>query len=80
MASLYWLSGSHVVCAPLDQYVARDIGRYVDQLVNRYVDRQSADTLTIEYRRNIDQLSVVYQSTVGGLSVDCLIIYHKSKV
>ena len=76
MASLYWLSGSCNLCTPrpLDRYVARDIGRYVDQLVNRYVDRQSADTLTIEYRRNIDRLSVVYQSTVGGLSVDCLII------
>ena len=66
MASLYWLSGSRVVCAPLDRYVARDIGQHVD--------RQSADTLTIEYRRNIDRLLVVYQSTVGGLSVDCLII------
>ena len=33
----------------------------------------SVDTLTVDYRWNIGRVSVVYQSTVGGLLVDCLI-------
>ena len=36
------------------------IGRYL----GRYSGRHSADTLTIDYRRNIGRLSVVYRSTV----------------
>ena len=36
------------------------IGRYL----GRYSGRHSADTLTVDYRRNIGRLSVVYRSTV----------------
>ena len=48
------------------------VGRYL----GRYSARHSADTLTIDCRWNIGRLSVVYRSTVGGISVDCRIIYY----
>ena len=63
------------ICRPTYRPVYRPICRpMLDRYVGRYSGRPSADTLTVDYRRNIGRVSVVYQSTVGGLSVDCLII------
>ena len=58
--------------------IGRYVDRYVDQYVGHYVDRCStdtsvdiaADTQPIFCPLNIGRVSVVYRSTVGGLSVD----------
>lgn len=71
----FWITCS--LCTPWTIYCSRYwwICRPTCQPVCQpMLDRQSADTLTIECQRNIDRLSVVYRSTVGGLSVDCLIL------
>ena len=59
------------ICRPVCRPICRPM---LDQYVDRYSGRHSADTLTVDYRRNIRRVSVVYRSTVGSLSVDCLII------
>ena len=43
------------------------IGRYL----GRYSGRHSAHTLTVDYRRNIGRLSVVYRSNVKSLDCHC---------
>ena len=48
----------------------------VGQYLGRYSARHSADTVTIDCRWNIGRLLVEYQSTVGGISVDCRTIYY----
>ena len=66
--------------------IGRYVDRYVDRYVGRYVDRCSTDTSVdiaadirpIRWPLNIGRVSVVYRSSVGGLSVACLIIKIKS--
>ena len=68
------------------RHIGRDVGRHVDRHIGRHVDRYvgqhstdtsvdiGADTRPNFSPLNIGRVSVVYRSTVGGLSVDCLII------
>jgi len=58
----------------IDRYVGRYLDWMLDRYVGRYSGRHSADMLTVDYRRNISRVSVVYRSTVSGLSVNCLTI------
>ena len=62
----------------LDRYINRDIGRVMVDISADY--RQlSRSIFRPTLARYVDHsLSAEYRSTVGGISVDCLIIYVKS--
>ena len=66
--------GSCVVYEPLDRHVDRHIDRYVGRPSTDTSTDIAADTRPNFSPLNIGRVSVVYRSTVGGLSVDCLII------